>query len=84
MTSRIVASALVLAIASTCVAIGVIGFCVARANFPMLPQDPPPPGDPYWQTSGRKRWLDAGCCGGIPIGLLGLVLLPFSFRRDLK
>jgi len=42
--------------------------------------DPPPKNDPSWKRHEvRYRWFQIGCCGGLPIGLVGVVLLATCF-----
>jgi hypothetical protein len=71
-----------LSLALAFIAIGVAGLVVTVANFEMPMPDPPPKDDPYWQrNAARQRRFDLGCCGGLPLGCAGLVLLVTSFPR---
>ena len=64
------------------IVIGIAGCFVGRENWTMPAPDPPPDNDPYWQQQAiKQRWLEIGCCGGLPVGCVGLALLFTCFPR---
>lgn len=63
-----------------CLTTGVVGLVIAGRNFTFLAQDADlMPATMALDQATKQPWLDFGC-SMLPIGVAGLILLPFCFR----
>jgi len=69
-----------------CLAIGAMGYIEFGRNFTMLPQDSDlmsaaQVNQQNAEVDAKATWLEFGCAA-MPLGLVGLVLMLFSFRIE--